>query len=460
MAFSFSSAVSGGGGFGGSPTPSGGVQVQDGPDLEEITTDELGFTPVNGEVKLRLLPRPWDPLPPPSSSLLAVNSSKGLLAAAGPDALYLFKTDILREQLAGEGEKVRDAEPFLTIPQPGLGHVAFSSREKVMVISNQNGGGIVAFQVDNLIQGQTDPALQIATNGVGLRALITNPAPESEHLVAAITNQGDLLLADLKEAQLQQGSDGPVLIKNASCLSWSTRGKQLVVGLATGTATQMKPDGSVVAEIPKSTSIPDGMHISAISWLENDSFFIIYTSNDTSNGIPPSEYYMVNREPKTSNYTFHKLPEVVAGFGMERLPSHHYISRLRDFPPHIQDMLVLSATTGSDISLLTKTDKPLSEGSQITGTFTLTIINEDARRAQLPIGSDQTDTSPIGMAIDLSSKEKVPNPIPSLVDLFETPQPCPNLVVLNNEGILVSSWIITVTQSKKTRSFLALERST
>lgn len=54
---------------------------------------------------------------------------------------------------------------------------------------------------------------------------------------------------------------------------------------------------------------------------------------------------------------------------------------------------------------------------------------------------EMNDTSPIGVALDLSSKENVKRPLPG-EEMDETPTPLPALMVLNNEGILASWWIV------------------
>ena len=444
MAFTFANMAGGG-------QSGGGATVRDGPELQEITTDQLGFTGLHpeAETQIRLIPEPWpaDALPPPSASLLSVASSRGVIAAAGPNHLVIATTASVRDALRTADEKkiekIRPFQPQVSISKPRLGHVAFASNDAVLVITSQDGGGLEAYQLEDLLNGQTRPAQQVSTNGAAIRALVPNPAPDSWALFAAVTNDGDLLLADLQAGNLRNGANGPVLRSGVSCVSWSNKGKQLVAGTANGAAVQMKPDGSVVADIPKSTSIPDGYHVSGICWLENDSFFIIYTPNDTTQGVMPSEYCIVTRRPKSQDFTFQKLPEVVPAFGMKRIPTFHFITRLRTFPPHIQDLLLVSATSSSDIGLISKADKPLSNGNPVTGEFTLTLIGNDGRRAELPISQDnQLDTSSIGMALDLSSKDPVPRPIPSDPEIEVTTGPCPNILVLNNEGILLSWWLI------------------
>lgn len=462
MAFSFSNAASSGSGFGTSLSPAQDANAQEGPDLQEIQTNELGFAALNGESKIQLLPTPWssDNLPPPSSSLLSVASATGLLAAAGPDALYISSTSKVRAAFQSpppsKNQTTRPFEPDIKLPYPRISHVAFSSDESVLVAS-QATGGILAFQVGSIQKGQLAPALQVSTNDESLRVVVANPVPESAELFAVITTNGDLMLLDLKAGAIKPGSAGPVLKSGATCLSWSNRGKQLVAGLADGTVVQMKPDGTVVAHIPKSTSVPSSSHVSGISWLENDAFFIIYTPNETSDGIQPSEYYIVHREPKTTNYTFQKLPEVLPPFGVERLPSFHFISRLRNFAPHLQDLLLVTATTATDVGVVSKADKPLSQEDQVTSAFTFTTIEDDTRRAQLPLSPDMSDTSPIGMVVDLSSTEKAPNPIPADPEILETAGPVPCLTILNNEGTLVAWWVIYNDSVREKTTFSGFE---
>ena len=463
MAFSsYSNAASASAGFGG-PASSGAPTVRDGPELQEIQTEKLGFTSINGAAQLRLLPSPWpsDALPPPSASLLAVASRKGLLAGAGPEGIYLASTEsaraAFREKPEEGSDKIRSFTPQMTIPYPRPYHISFSADESILVASGQDQGGLDAFQLSQLANGQNSPAASISTNGEALRSLIPNPSSDSPHLFALITSNGELLLADLQTGKLKEGKNGNVLKSGVTCCSWSNKGKQLVAGGADGAVTQIKPDGTEVAIIPKSTSVNDGSHVSGISWLENDSFFIIYTPSGTNDGIQPSDYYIVTREPKTANFAFQKLPEVLAPFGLERVPPFHFITRLRSFPPHIQDMLVLTVSCGTDVGIITKTDKGFSSDEAAAGKFAVTTIGDDSRRAELPMSDNMEDTSPIGMALDLSSSEKVPNPIPSDVSILESPGPVPGLLALTNEGLLLSWWIIYNDSIRQNTTFSGLE---
>jgi nucleoporin NUP159 len=434
--------------------------------LSLTVRQQIGFQTINNEAKLKLLPSPWplDALPPPSASLLSVASSKGIMAAAGPEVVVVVRTESVRKatcaipKAVDSRDNIKPIDPDLTLPMARASHVVFSVDESVLVVSPQDSGGLIAYQVDGLLKGETQPALQVSTNNTGLRALIANPSPDSAELFAAVTTNGELLMADLRSGGLRNGTDGVILRTGVSCLSWSNKGKQLVAGLANGSAVQIKPDGTVTAEIPRPPTLAEDMHVSAMSWLENDTFFITYTSNDSSSDgmAPPSDYYIVSRQPKTTNFAFQKLPEVVPSFGVDRLPSFQFIARLRNFKPHLQDLLLVASTTSGDIGTITRADAPLSKDEPVIGDFTLTSNTDDSRRALLPLSTTNQDTWPIGLAVDLSSKDIIPLPIPGDDVIFESATPVPSLLVLNHEGVLISWWIVYADSIREKTAYTGL----
>lgn len=79
----------------------------------------------------------------------------------------------------------------------------------------------------------------------------------------------------------------------------------------------------------------------------------------------------------------------------------------------------------------------------------------DSRRAQMSMTDDARDTSPIGVGLDLSSREKVVRPIPS-DEMDESPTPVPALMVLNNEGVIASWWVIYSESIKQGMSYPGL----
>jgi nucleoporin NUP159 len=184
--------------------------------------------------------------------------------------------------------------------------------------------------------------------------------------------------------------------------------------------------------------------VSSITWLENNIFLMVHTPTTFDPGvIPIPTFHLVTRQPPSS-HIFQKLADPSPPFGMNRSPPHHFMLRLKELPPNIQDLVVVSSTASIDIGLFTRSKTPLSKdvaAEKITNIFTMTGMANDSRRASLPMTEDMSDTSPIGLAFDLSAKEKVQRPIAG-EDMNESATPLPALVVLNNEGILAGWWIV------------------
>lgn len=126
-----------------------------------------------------------------------------------------------------------------------VAHLAFTADEKYLILSAESGGGLAVYEVQNLLQGNSQTAFEIGTNNEALRSLIPNPTAEKAELCAIVTTNGNLYMANLAERKVS-----PALKSQVSCISWSTKGKQLVAGLADGTIYQMTPEGEGKAEIP------------------------------------------------------------------------------------------------------------------------------------------------------------------------------------------------------------------
>ena len=251
----------------------GAGQAQEGPDVKEVETEQLGFQSLARNTKLRLLPSPWpsENLPPPSSSLLSVASRKGLLAAGGPESVVITSTESVRQAFSAEEteEKSQSFSPQVVINVgTRVSQVAFTADEKYLVISAEVGGGLAVYDVESILQGTVKSAFEIATNGEALRAMVPNPAKEPAELMAIITTNGKLMIANLKGRQIASGSQGPVLKENVSCLSWSNKGKQLVAGQLDGTCSQMTPTGDIKAQIPRPPQLEDGKHGMVHYWIE------------------------------------------------------------------------------------------------------------------------------------------------------------------------------------------------
>lgn len=288
------------------------------------------------------------------------------------------------------------------------------------------------------MNGATNAAFELGTNNEPLRALVPNPSPELAKYCAMVTTNGNLYMANLDDKQLVSGANGPTLRSGVSCAAWSTKGKQLVAGMADGSIYQMTPDGTEKAHIPKPPSLGD-YHVGSISWLENNVFLVVHNA---TNQKDPAVYHIITRQPAgdATSYTYQKITDPVEPFTADKVP-HHTILRLKDFPPNLQDLLIVSSTATESIGLLTRSKTPLASDKPVTGVFTTTELADDSKRAQLPMSDSMEETFPIGVALDFSSKIKVYKPIPT-DEIDESPGPLPGLWVLNNEGVLASWWVV------------------
>jgi nucleoporin NUP159 len=151
---------------------------------------------------------------------------------------------------------IRGFQPQLKIPMPmRVSQLAFTADENILILSAETGGGLAVYEVQALLQGSTSPTFELSTNGESLRALVPNPTPEKAELCAIVTNNGNLHMANLKERRISSPLKAQV-----SCLSWSTKGKQLVAGLADGSIFQMTPEGEGKGDIPKPPSLGSNYH--------------------------------------------------------------------------------------------------------------------------------------------------------------------------------------------------------
>ena len=192
------------------------------------------------------------------------------------------------------------------------------------------------------------------------------------------------------------------------------------------------------------SSLADIAPVSSVTWVENHVFLVVH---NPTNQQEASVYHVITRQQPPGGapptFTFQKITDPVEPFGSDKAP-HHSVLRLKDFPPNLQDLLLVSSTATENIGLLSRSKTPLASdkpADSIINCFTTTELADDSKRAALPMSEDLMETFPIGIALDLSSKDKVYKPIPT-DEIDQSPGPLPGLWVLNNEGVLCSWWVV------------------
>lgn len=440
------------------------AEVEAGPELAEVLGDEVGFNNVSlSDVQLRVSqPWPADQLPPTTASLLTIASRTGLMVAASPDGLLAAKTERVRRtyipRLQDGEDAVRSLDPDFTLPvQQRVSHVAFSSDESCLIIAAEQGGGLAVYDT-NQLGNEAQAALQIGTNNTSVRHLLPNPNPEQSHLVGLVLTNGQLLLADLKSQNLVNNPNGsPVFHENVSAASWSKLGKQIVAGRSDSTAVQIDIQGNVKAEIPRPPQLPQllqentryhnaqAMPITSITWLSTHEFLIVYSpsySQARDDNELESFYFVAARSAKGQPLVFRKFNgyDICGPFGMKsRNPAHHFVLRLNDWDT-AADILILASSVSTDTAILGRFKagaKNLPEND-----FVSCVPESDGRKAQLPMNKSGEDTSPLGLAIDFSTREVAPTPIPSDDEFDHSKKPLPAMYALNSDGILNMWWVV------------------
>ncbi|KAH9826410.1 nucleoporin [Teratosphaeria destructans] len=466
------------------------MSASKGPDLIEIQQENLGFKAIAGENKLKLTePWPADSHPPPTASLLSVASVRGLVAAAGPRSLTITTTEDVRRAFedgdeAGGLTNTKIPKPssgnsdwnpkVLSLPVPRVNQLYFSSDESCLVIAAEQGGGLAVYDTNAIVNGKTEPEFQIATNGSRVQHLLPNPNPSDalSHLFGVVLENGQLLLANLKSRELSKTSSGsPVFHEGVTCACWSRLGKQVFAGKSDGTAVQIDPQGVVKAQIP----VPPGLSecftdsraaaypVMNIYWLDTNQALLVHTPvyppEVKSSDQPPEElsaFHLASRENAKSNeWVCQKLADPAAAFMQEgRAPAHYHIQRLKDWPPNLEDMLVLISTLSDNVGLIAKSGEPVIAGFNVeneyrAGTY-LTAGTIDSRRAGLPMPtyeeSGKFDVSAIGMALDLSDTKPAKQPIATDRDVDNSITPLPLLYIFNDEGLL-NAWYIVYNEA-------------
>ncbi|CAG7935259.1 unnamed protein product [Penicillium nalgiovense] len=160
---------------------------------------------------------------------------------------------------------------------------------------------------------------------------------------------------------------------------------------------------------------------------------------------PASSYYIITRR-KQGPFLIQKLPEVCStmGFMLKRGPAFQFITRIREYKPHLRDVLIVASTASTDLGLITRSDQPLANDERTklhVGQFMTTELSDDTKRASVPLKDSGDETSVIGLAPNLSATENVVAPLPGS-DILESSTPLPGVLLLNNDGILSSWWFV------------------
>ncbi|KAK9240605.1 hypothetical protein V1525DRAFT_175471 [Lipomyces kononenkoae] len=373
-------------------------------EFPEEETENFGFMALGRDAVLTVENALENPAG--SSNLLAIANGRGLFAIAITGGFIVNQTSTLRDKFA-------DADKTLSglvhhIPEP-VQFLTFTSDERHLIVVGQ-AGGMAWYFVDDLRQNDAKPRgffrkgplLDIKCN------------PRNGTSVAVLAGNRNVYHIDLPTSSLTTVSTG-----EASSFDWAANGQQLIVGHTDGVLTQHTVSGETLAQVPPPPDV-EQKFVLFVLWIEPNRFLAIYSKPPTP-GIHEYELFVVTRE--TNKFKFSKIFDSCPPFGLTSREGWWYSVTIRNWSREKLPYLILLASSPSiDIALMTEKH-----------TFYLL---DDTKRASLPFYKDK-DTSPVGVALDLTATDRVLNPKPGVEDAAALPI----LWVLNNVG-QVKAWNI------------------
>ena len=261
------------------------------------------------------------------------------------------------------------------------------------------------------------PFLEVPSStppGIIILELSWNPVLPS--MFSVVYSDGSLALYILSEKGFDSATLPPA--EKVCCLSWSPKGKQLVVGKQDGSLTQYKPDLKEAKKIlaPVNPSEPGKPLVaSSILWVSTYQFLVLYKlSSDVSS------LYLV-QSSKAGTTTFLNYDDICYSTGDARDP-YFMMYQQMDWP-----LIMCASANGIEVALM-----------GITGTkdnLSWQQWNlEDTGRAELPLMSNTNEERyPVGMAFCFGGITRC-LPIDEAGNCM--PHPVPILFLLAADGLL------------------------
>ncbi|XP_001605944.1 nuclear pore complex protein Nup214 [Nasonia vitripennis] len=198
----------------------------------------------------------------------------------------------------------------------------------------------------------------------------------------------------------------------ALCVSWSPKGKQLVVGCKNGDIVQLKPELKVARHLPGPT--PNEGPIISMLWVSNYQFCACYFHT----GEQRVSVMIVDAPKGTTVPTFTNYEDITFGTGP--------LDNLVYYFEHIAEwgVIIAASSHSSEVAVLGTADNGITWNQ-----YNLV----DDSTAQLPLNRKKgIENYPVGVVIDKSSAQKLPwgsestlpNPVPILKILVTSGQLC------------------------------------
>ena len=378
------------------------------------------------------------------TNMFCVASSQRLAAASTRNGINIYDLHVLRNTFTQAERNASPSPPVLcTLPlQPGMGDVLFVmfGNSDSLLLAATSHGLILIWETMSLRSSPPAPRTVAPPRHDASRVHMIAPNPGDKSSLCAVVYGMDLLSLENGSAHmldLLKGEWVNILpAHNVTSVSWSARGKQLVLGVKTGEIIQFTPEGDVKAVLPPPES-DRPLYVEDVQWLENHVFLVTYntcSSTPEPEPIHENEVYVLYRDAKSNSLTFAAFPyDVSPPFGDRTRWGYRYTCMLRDWSP-MKHFVFMTCSASTDVGVL-----GFKDGWKA-------LVLEETSRPVLPFlsGDDFCDSSPMALALDLTAEDPVPDP--NAAEKGEDPSATlpatPILYIYTNDGVLLGYHVI------------------
>ncbi|VDI49529.1 nuclear pore complex protein Nup214 [Mytilus galloprovincialis] len=360
-----------------------------------------------------------------SPQLVAASSKYGVIFVGTSNGFKVIQTSELSRI---DREHAKDRTKIIVKEYPCHASIELSAPPSLLALSCDSLSLAVVVESEDLSQvyiydtrsfvsqgNQSQPFLRIRLN-CGLSDLAWNP--ENPTMLVCVMEDGSVSIFEAGD-NLSIKATIPAQAK-ATCVCWSPKGKQLVVGQNDGLLAQY--DQALVKK--KEWTCPNILsgqqRVVGIIWLSTFSFMVAYIAENADASDQPTVVLITGSKEAPPRYT--SLEDPCYGGGEERLKKFffHYIPAW--------EMITATSSTAIEIAVL---------GKHFDNKTSMERWNlEDSARAEIPMTADHCEAYTMGVAIDFSSQMPLP-----LTEETMLP-PCPIFLVLSSEGILIPFYMV------------------
>ncbi|KAJ3090807.1 hypothetical protein HK102_002594, partial [Quaeritorhiza haematococci] len=368
--------------------------------------------------------------PPANASLLTISNKYGYVVFGTNTGFGVaFTKDIIKVFTDGPEKKVLEfrSSKNITVQDESdakVLHLKLSADELTIVVGLTN-GYILLYDVPSIVHTENASTVsfthrvQVGEPGSVIDLL---PNPEAYPDVCAVLSTDAVRIVKLS------GEVTPLPLPNVTAICWSPKGKQLVCGLVDGTLKQVTIDGTVKNTMnPPSLGFP--AKVDTILWLENKLFAVIYVEKVEEQ--PQVSACIISTESGTTKYT--KIEDPAISFNDSR-KTHYLFSHLKSWGKDLKYLLFIANAASTDVGVIAGL-------SNNWGIWDLM----DTSRVTMPLNAEDNDTLPVGIVVDCTSTIGLPPPSPDDPPI----EPCPILLVMNNEGLLLAYHVVNLDAVKK-----------